>query len=88
MTLIIACKCKDGIVIASDSQVTMRSAAGPIKKKTFDKFVHESGRAICEIGFWFFDPRGAAAIDESKIVCPVLVIAGSEDRLAPSSVVR
>lgn len=37
MTLIIACKCKDGIVIASDSQATLGSSAGPIKKKKLDK---------------------------------------------------
>ena len=39
MTLIIACKCKDGIVIGADSQATFGSSAGPVRKKTLDKIV-------------------------------------------------
>lgn len=39
MTLIIACICKDGIVVGADSQMTMGSAAGPIRKKTLDKII-------------------------------------------------
>ncbi len=58
------------------------------QKGIFDKFVYESGRAACEIGFWLFDSRGAAKVDEAKVTCPVLVIAGSQDRITPASVVR
>ena len=58
------------------------------QKEAFDKFVYESGRAGFEIGFWLFDSRRAAKVDESKITCPVLVIAGAEDRITPASVVR
>lgn len=58
------------------------------QKETFEKFVYESGRAASEIGFWFFDPKRAANVDESKITCPVLVVAGAEDRITPASVVR
>lgn len=58
------------------------------QKEAFDKFVYESGRAVCEIGFWFFDSKGAAKVDESKITCPVLAVAGAEDRVTPASVVR
>ncbi len=58
------------------------------QKEIFDRFVYESGRAACEIGFWLFDSRGAAKVDESKITCPVLVIAGAQDRITPASVVR
>jgi len=43
MTLIIACKCSDGIVIASDSQETFGSSAGPIKRKVLDKIFPISG---------------------------------------------
>ncbi len=39
MTLIIACACKDGIVIGADSQMTMGSSAGPIRKITLDKII-------------------------------------------------
>lgn len=58
------------------------------QKEIFDKFVYESGRAASEIGFWPLDPKKAAKVDESKITCPVLVIAGAQDRMTPASVVR
>ncbi len=58
------------------------------QKKTFERFVYESGRAASEIGLWRFDRRGAAAVDGSKITCPVLVIGAAEDRITPVSVVR
>ena len=54
----------------------------------YDKFGYESGRAGWEIGLWFFDSKGASRIDESQVTCPVLVIAGAEDRMTPASVVR
>ena len=31
------------------------------RKKTFERFVYESGRAASEIGFWLFDRRRAAS---------------------------
>jgi len=58
------------------------------QKGAFDKFVYESGRASSEISFWLFDSNGAAKVDESKVTCPILVIAGAEDRIAPASVVQ
>lgn len=58
------------------------------QKIIFDKFVYESGRAVCEIGLWFLDPKGAARVNEAKVTCPVLVIGAAEDRITPASVVR
>jgi pimeloyl-ACP methyl ester carboxylesterase len=58
------------------------------QKKIFGRFVYESGRAACEIGFWFLDRKGAARVDEAKVTCPVLVVAGGQDRITPASVVR
>ncbi len=58
------------------------------QKKLFSKFVYESARAACEIGFWFLDPRGAARVDESKVTCPVLVIGAVQDKITPVSVAR
>jgi len=57
-------------------------------KSIYDKFVYESGRAAFEIGFWLFDSKGAARVDELKVTCPVLVIAGEKDRIVPVSVTR
>jgi len=58
------------------------------QRKVYDRFVYESGRAASEIGFWFFDKKGASKVDERKVGCPVLVIAGSKDNITPASVVR
>ena len=58
------------------------------RKKIFGRFVYESGRAGWEIGFWFLDRKGAARVEEAKVTCPVLVVAGGQDRLSPASVVR
>ena len=58
------------------------------QREVFDRSVYESGRAASEIGFWVLDRRKAAKVDESKVTCPVLVIAGAKDRATPPSVVR
>jgi non-heme chloroperoxidase len=58
------------------------------QKSIYDQFVYESGRAAFEIGFWLFDSKGAAKVDESKVTCPVLVIAGEKDRIVPASITR
>jgi len=58
------------------------------QRKTYSRFVYESGRAAAEIGFWYLDKKGASKVDEKKVSCPVLVIAGSQDKITPASVVR
>ncbi len=58
------------------------------QKATYDRLVYESGRAAFEIGFWFLDAKGAARVDPAKVTCPVLVIAGGQDRITPASIIR
>ena len=58
------------------------------RRRVYDRFVYESGRAASEIGFWYLDPKKASKVDEKKVACPVLVIAGSQDKITPASVVR
>jgi pimeloyl-ACP methyl ester carboxylesterase len=58
------------------------------QKKAYDAFVYESGRAAFEIGYWPVDPGGASRVDASKVTCPVLVVAGTQDRITPASVAR
>ena len=58
------------------------------QKEAYDKFVYESGQAAYEIGYWLFDSKKASTVDETKVTCPVLVIAGAEDRITPAAVVR
>ncbi len=58
------------------------------QKEIYERFVYESGRAACETGYWLFDRHGASRVDESNVTCPMLVIAGAQDRIIPASVVR
>ncbi|MBU0546869.1 alpha/beta hydrolase [Patescibacteria group bacterium] len=58
------------------------------KIRIFDKLVFESGQALSEIGFWFFDPKKAAKINGDKVNCPIMFIVGEEDRITPVSIVR
>jgi pimeloyl-ACP methyl ester carboxylesterase len=48
-----------------------------------DRFVHESGRAVFEIGLWPLDRHHASRVDATQVRCPVLVLAGREDRITP-----
>ena len=38
--------------------------------------------------FWLLDFKGGSKVDQSNVSCPVLVVAGTEDRITPASVVR
>jgi pimeloyl-ACP methyl ester carboxylesterase len=58
------------------------------RKRMYEKFVYESGRAAFQIGFWFLDRSGASKVDRDKVNCPTLVIAGKRDRITPASQVR
>jgi pimeloyl-ACP methyl ester carboxylesterase len=58
------------------------------QRATHARFVFESGRAASEIGFWAFDSRKAARVDAARITCPMLIVAGQEDRVTPASVAR
>jgi pimeloyl-ACP methyl ester carboxylesterase len=58
------------------------------QRSIYDRLVYESGRAAWEIGFWVLDPGRASRVDESKVPCPVLAVAGLEDRITPASTVR
>jgi len=57
------------------------------QKKVFDRFTYESPRAAGEISFWYFDRHKATAVDAARVTCPVLTIAGAQDRLVPPSIV-
>ncbi|MDH5678783.1 MAG: alpha/beta hydrolase [Nitrospinota bacterium] len=54
----------------------------------YDRMVHESGRAIFEIGFWLLDSKKGAAVDETKVTAPMLVVGAGNDRITPASVAR
>jgi pimeloyl-ACP methyl ester carboxylesterase len=56
------------------------------QRRVYQRLVPESGRAAFQIGLWFLDPHKASKVDETKVTCPVLVVAGEEDRITPVSV--
>ncbi|MDD5039183.1 MAG: alpha/beta hydrolase [Dehalococcoidales bacterium] len=58
------------------------------QKRIFDRLVYESGRVAFEIGFWFLDRKGTSQVDEAKVKCSVLVVAGRQDHITPALVVR
>ncbi len=58
------------------------------QEATYARLVFESGRVASQIGFWFLDPTRGATVDEKKVTCPLLVVAGRLDRLTPAKVVR
>jgi pimeloyl-ACP methyl ester carboxylesterase len=58
------------------------------RKSVFDRFVSESGLATFEILHWTLDFRRASYVRARNVVCPVLCLAGGDDRINPPSTVR
>ncbi|MEM7444131.1 MAG: alpha/beta hydrolase [Pseudomonadota bacterium] len=52
--------------------------------EVFDRLGAESGRVMFEMFFWMFDDRKAVAVDHGSVGCPVLVLAGQEDKAVPA----
>jgi pimeloyl-ACP methyl ester carboxylesterase len=57
-------------------------------RRTFARFVPESGRAIREAVQWWLDHSMASQAPVYRINAPVLGLAGGKDRVNPSSTVR
>jgi pimeloyl-ACP methyl ester carboxylesterase len=51
------------------------------RRRVFDRFGPESGRALFELFVWMFDQTGATAVDTDAVHCPVLCLSGTEDRI-------
>lgn len=58
------------------------------QEKIISNFVHESGRALSEIAFWWADGSATTRVDASAIQCPVYVVSAGADWLTPASVVK
>lgn len=56
-------------------------------RKEYAPWVHESGRALFEIGFWWADRRRAAKVEPIPIDVPTLTLSGGRDRIVPKHVV-
>lgn len=58
------------------------------QRDLYSKYVPESGRVIFEIGCWPLYRGPATTVDESRVTCPMLIVAGAKDRITPASAVR
>lgn len=58
------------------------------RREAYGRMVFESGLAAMQIGLWPLDVHRTSRVEEKKIKCPVLLVAGSEDRITPAPVVR
>ena len=57
-------------------------------RAVYDTFVHESGRALFELGLGFLDPRRGAHVAPNRGRTPMLFMTGTLDRTTPESVGR
>ncbi len=58
------------------------------QKEIYGDLVDDSGRALWEIGFWLLDRQRTTAVDAAGVTCPVLVVAGKDDRIVTAPVIR
>jgi pimeloyl-ACP methyl ester carboxylesterase len=58
------------------------------RRLLYEGLVHESGRALSEVAFWWANFARAAAVRSDDVRCPVYVVSCGEDRLTPAAVVR
>jgi len=57
-------------------------------RRIYNRYVHESGRALFEMGLWPLDGKRASRVDAARIDVPVLVLVGDQDRMTPPAVAR
>ena len=58
------------------------------QKVLFKRFGPESGRATFEMMHWGLDMSRASEVDARKVQCPLLLLAGGEDRIHPPGTVQ
>lgn len=78
--------------IAPDYPIARRTTLDRLPRdaarRTFAKFVPESGRAVAETVHWWMDHAMASAAPAYKIAAPILALAGGKDRVNPATTVR
>lgn len=67
---------------------TLDRLDGAAARRTYARFVPESGRAVMEVMQWWLDPTAATAAPAYRIAAPILALAGGKDRVNPASTVR
>ena len=59
-----------------------------LAREFYSELVCESGRAYCEMAFWFLDRNRASGVDFAVVTTPVLTIGAQADRLVNRRVAR
>ena len=59
-----------------------------LAREFYSVLVCESGRAYCEMAFWFLDRNRASSVDFAAVTTPVLAIGARRDRLVNRRVAR
>jgi len=72
--------------IATENSLNCLSPAR--QTEIFAQLVPESGRALFESLFWMFDLGRASYVNAVNVDCPVLAIAGTQDRVISPATVR
>ncbi len=57
-------------------------------RAAFDQLGPESGRVLFEVMHWGLDSGHASAVDARKVACPILCLAGGDDRVCSPGTVR
>lgn len=70
------------------SRYFFNGVAADRHRALYEGLVHESGRALGEVAFWWADLARAAAVRSDEVRCPVYVVSCGEDRLTPAAIVR
>jgi pimeloyl-ACP methyl ester carboxylesterase len=59
------------------------------QRQVFERFTPESGKVLFESMFWHLDLNRAAAVEASNVTCPMLCVAGGDDKvISPATVKR
>ncbi|HEY2446292.1 MAG TPA: alpha/beta hydrolase [Rhizomicrobium sp.] len=53
-----------------------------------ERLVPESGRAMFEVMHWMLDGGRASHVDARAVACPILCLAGAQDRVSPPATVK
>ncbi|PKN33530.1 MAG: alpha/beta hydrolase [Deltaproteobacteria bacterium HGW-Deltaproteobacteria-19] len=57
-------------------------------RRIYGRYVHDSGRALFEMGLWSLDGKRASRVNAANITVPVLALVGEQDRMTPVPVVE
>ena len=79
-------------VLKPDQHIAGRNALDRLpaaeRQAVLARFVPESGRAIFQVMHWGLDMTRASEVGAAKVTCPILLLAGSEDRINPPGTVE